>query len=135
LKQVIGDIRCQQGRYPAAADCYRELLEAMPLEVQAWVSLGKCLLAEEQPSDAEQAFDQALSLNPNNSEANYYRAMLYVHAGETKKARAALQAAVRAAPAWETAAREDALLSQVYDEHTTTLLPYRRWWQFWKTNG
>ncbi len=126
LNLVVGDLLFKLQRPAEAADAYRALLELAP-DPAAWSRLGQCQLLLGQTADALGSLEQAVQLNANDVEANYYLAILTMRQNQQKKAVEYLHKALHLRPQWETQARNDKILSPLVD---TAL--HKKGWQFWK---
>ena len=68
------------GRYGDAARCFLHALRRMPRTAEIWHRLGVCLLLLRKDSDARQAFERAVRLDPTHSSARFNLATLLRHA-------------------------------------------------------
>lgn len=57
--------RQRRGEIPEAAELYRQLVNADPLDFESWGNLGLCLLAMDQAQPAIAAFERSLALRPD----------------------------------------------------------------------
>lgn len=126
LHLIVGDMLFQLQRPAEAADAYRALLDLAP-EQDAWSRLGQAQLLLGQHADALVSLEQAVQINANDVEANYYLAILYARQNDPKKAVKHLHQALHLRPQWETQARNDKILSPLVD---TAL--HKKSWLFWK---
>ncbi|MGA2449047.1 MAG: tetratricopeptide repeat protein [Polyangiaceae bacterium] len=80
-----------------ALECYRMSIDRLPLLVQAHQNAALALFRLGRPSEAEALLDTALTLTPNNVEAEGLLARIYVQTGEREKAATLLTAAIEQA--------------------------------------
>ena len=71
---TIGGAELVRERLGPAQDAYRKAIALAPEHPLAWNGLGVALMRMNRTTDAEQAFDRAVSLNPGNAEALANRA-------------------------------------------------------------
>jgi tetratricopeptide (TPR) repeat protein len=89
---MLGVIRGRQNRYPEAEALFRRVLQLNPKSMVATINLAGALLAQDKPEDAIQQYDQAIQLNPQNSELRIEVAKLQLARGNFAGALAALDA-------------------------------------------
>jgi tetratricopeptide (TPR) repeat protein len=77
--------------------CYRQSIDRLPLLVQAYQNAGLASFRLGRPSEAEKLLDTALTLTPNNVEAEGLLARIYLQTGERAKGAALLQQAIEKA--------------------------------------
>ncbi len=65
----LGYMDFQSGNAASAEQHFRATVEAVPDNVQAWISLAAALGSEQRVADARQAIAQALKLDPSNAAA------------------------------------------------------------------
>jgi tetratricopeptide (TPR) repeat protein len=128
LNLVVGDMLLKLQRPAEAAEAFRAILDAFPEHEGAWSRLGQCQLLLGHYEDAFVSLEKAVEIAPNDVEANYYLAILYMRRDEQKKAVRCLRRALQLRPQWEAQAREDKVLSPIVDETLST----KKRWQFWK---
>lgn len=75
-----------EGEYMEAMDRLRLALELAPNSADAWAEVGNWHLHNFQTFSAEEAFQRALALTPDQSRALYGLGTLYVRRGEARKA-------------------------------------------------
>ena len=128
LNLVVGDMLFKLQHPAEAADAYRAVLDIAPEHNQAWSSLGQCQLLLGHYEDAFVSLERAIEITPNDVEANYYLAILYMRRDEQKKAASCLRRALQLRPQWEAQGRNDKILSPLVDD----ALLAKKSWQFWK---
>jgi len=127
LNLIVGDMLFKLQRPAEAAEAFQVVIDLVPNHEQAWSSLGQCQLLLNQTDQALGSLEKALTINPNDVEANYYLAILYKRKGDQKKALGCLRQALQARPQWETQARNDKVLSPLVDDALA-----KKGWAFWK---
>jgi cytochrome c-type biogenesis protein CcmH len=92
---ILAPIYTRQGRFDEARGAYEQLLRIQGEDSFVLVELGELVVLENQGLVTQEAmgrFMQALSLDPTNPKARYYRALGLVQEGEQEEARAILLA-------------------------------------------
>ena len=87
-----------QGRYDAAAEIYRDLLNAVPDEPGLLMNLGMALAMGGHEGDALQPLQRAVSLNPKLIPAHMFLGSSYLALGRAKEAVGPLERVVAAQP-------------------------------------
>ena len=84
------------GRLDEAAERYRQVLEASPESLRAWVNLGNVEAGRGRPQGAERAYRRALSISPDDPDALNNLAWLLLQEGSSlEEAEALAQRAAR----------------------------------------
>ncbi len=102
---LLGDCREQAGDRPGARAAFAEACSRSPAgEIRPWLRRGECALTDADVQSAEQAFNQALEMDPRSAQACLGLANLAVQAGNFERtaslAEAALKRDPRAYVAW-----------------------------------
>jgi cytochrome c-type biogenesis protein CcmH len=82
---LLADMQLQSGNVAAAEASMRKAIRLQPDDSDLWASLGILLLAEgqgEETQPAQQAFRQALKLDPTSAPARYHLARAQIAAGD-----------------------------------------------------
>lgn len=93
-------LRCQgkvkelEGAFDQAIDAYEQSLRLEPISVRSRVSLGRCLLHQNQLKKAEATLKRALELYPAHPEAHGELALVYERLGDRAQAQAQVRAAL-----------------------------------------
>ncbi|SBV96257.1 hypothetical protein KL86APRO_10736 [uncultured Alphaproteobacteria bacterium] len=95
LRLWRGHARVGEGRAAAAADAYREALDADPGQPEAWYALGLVLRDLDRREAARAAFGRVLELVPDHAEAAFEAAQLDLAAGRWAQGFALWQARLR----------------------------------------
>jgi tetratricopeptide (TPR) repeat protein len=88
----LGGAYVMQGRHAEAVPILEEASRTEPDNVMIWINLAAAYLGHLDTSDDEQqlraidAFEQALSLNPQAPSVNYNLGLIYTQRGEVEKA-------------------------------------------------
>lgn len=87
--RMIGDP--QQGKVNEtmlrkSIEQYREITSRAPKDLDAWLALGRLQKAAGNSVDAEKAYSEALSIDPNNEDALTGLAIVYSDVGDTARA-------------------------------------------------
>jgi tetratricopeptide (TPR) repeat protein len=67
LNKELARVREKLGDLSGAADCWREVVKALPHYTEAWQALGRVFAEQKQDSQARAAFDTALRLDPDSA--------------------------------------------------------------------
>ena len=99
--RMIGDT--QQGKINeemlrAAIGQYEKITAKDPKDVESWLTLGRLYRTARNSVDAEKAYSQALTIDPNNEDALTGLAIVYSDLGDTRKAIEKLQAVTNKDP-------------------------------------
>ncbi len=99
--RMIGDT--QQGKINeemlhAATDQYEKITAKDPKDIDSWLTLGRLYRTARNSVEAEKAYGQALSIDPNNEDALTGLAIVYSDVGDTRKAIEKLQAVTNKDP-------------------------------------
>src|SRR5450755_1053742 len=99
--RMIGDT--QQGKInydmqPAATEQYQKITTKDPKDIESWLTLGRLYRTASNSVEAEKAYTQALSIDPNNEDALTGLAIVYSDVGDTRKAIEKLQAVTKKDP-------------------------------------
>jgi superkiller protein 3 len=89
---MLGVVRGRQNRYPEAEALFRRVLQLNPKSMVATMNLAGAMLAQDKPEDAIQQYNQAIQLNPQNSDLKIEVAKLQLAHGNFAEALAALDA-------------------------------------------
>ncbi len=81
---AIGDSLFQTGDFKKAEKQYKKALDIDNSLIPAHTGLGKIAIAAEDWGDAKDRFNKVLKLDPNNSEAMYYRGIGFRETGKFK---------------------------------------------------
>jgi tetratricopeptide (TPR) repeat protein len=116
--RMIGDT--QQGRVNeemlrAATEQFQKITAKDPKDTESWLALGRLYRAANNSVEAEKAYTQALSLDPNNEDALTGLAIVYSDLGDTKKAIEKLQAVTNRNPNPRTLAVLAGSYEQLHD--------------------
>ncbi len=90
----LGGAYVMQGRHDEAVRVLEEASRREPDNVMIWINLGAAYLGHLEKSDEEgqlraiQAFEKALSLDPNAPSVNYNLGLIYKERGEKERAAA-----------------------------------------------
>ena len=110
LHQAAGEANESQGLYDAALREYRQVLTLAPSRPGIRFRIGRTLLersnnggATDDATDARQAFEEELTLDPTNANAAYELAEMHRKGGELEPARQLFQQALAHYPAFEHA--------------------------------
>jgi tetratricopeptide (TPR) repeat protein len=82
-----GKRRIEQGRYPQAIQELRTATSLLPTNAAAWNYLGVAYHYAGQPAEAEKAYQQALALDRDLSEAHYNLGCLWLEQNKTNAAK------------------------------------------------
>jgi predicted O-linked N-acetylglucosamine transferase (SPINDLY family) len=97
---VEGNAREDAGQLPAAEALYRQAVARAPSHARAHLNLGIVLDAQGVEDGAVAAFEAVLAIEPQHPFGNYNYARLLVRRGDTGRAWALIDAALRAKPAF-----------------------------------
>ena len=100
---ALGNLLHVIGHFEEAATCYRDAIAAAPpaaLQALAWYNLGVTRMRQDRPAEARDAYLQALSLEPDYSEASNNLGTVLLALGEPEKAELAWREALRLRPGW-----------------------------------
>jgi len=116
--RMIGDT--QQGKINeemlrSATEQYQKITAKDPKDVESWLVLGRLYRTANNSVDAEKAYTQALTLDPNSEEALTGLAIVYSDVGDTKKAIEKLQAVTSKNPNPRTLAALATSYEQLHD--------------------
>jgi tetratricopeptide (TPR) repeat protein len=116
--RMIGDT--QQGKINEemlhkAIEQYEKIVAKDPKDVESWLTLGRLYRTSRNSVDAEKAYSQALTLDPNNEDALTGLAIVYSDVGDTKKAIEKLQAVTSKNPNPRTLAALATAYEQLHD--------------------
>jgi len=110
LHLAAGEANESQGLYDAALREYRQVLASAPRRPGIRFRIGRTLLqrannggSSDDPSEARQAFEEELTLDPSNANAAYELAEIHRKAGELEPARKLFEQALSHYPAFEHA--------------------------------
>jgi tetratricopeptide (TPR) repeat protein len=109
LHQAAGEANESQGLYDAAVREYREVLALAPQRPGIQFRIGRALLARAQAtpgadlSEARQAFEEELKIDPSNANAAYEVGEMYRKDGELEKAREFFEQALARHPDFDEA--------------------------------
>ena len=92
---LLGRVYWQQQDYTNAEQAFRKQLEVTPLDQTAHASLGEMLLETRKYQEAVPELERALSLAPDNELLHVNLGRAYLALGETKKANAAFDEALK----------------------------------------
>ncbi len=81
-----GDEYLNQGRFPEAAECYRQAISISPSYAEAYSNLGNALREQELYEDAERSYKQALLIKPELANAHYNLGSLLQDQGKLDEA-------------------------------------------------
>lgn len=102
---ALGWVELRAQRPVQAETIFRKGLALDAHHAQLWNGLGTAMRQLQRPAEAEEAYTRALALAPQDDAVLTNRASAYADAGQTDKALADLQAALRIQPANEEAQR------------------------------
>ena len=116
--RMIGDT--QQGKINeemlrSATEQYQKIVAKDPKDVESWLTLGRLYRTANNSVEAEKAYTQAMTLDPNNEEALTGLAIVYSDVGDTKKAIEKLQAITNKNPNPRTLAALASSYEQLHD--------------------
>jgi tetratricopeptide (TPR) repeat protein len=99
--RMIGDT--QQGKINeemlrSATEQYQKITAKDPKDIESWLTLGRLYRTASNSVEAEKAYTQALSIDPNNEDALTGLAIVYSDVGDTRKAIEKLQAVTKKDP-------------------------------------
>ncbi|MGC9952066.1 MAG: tetratricopeptide repeat protein [Bryobacteraceae bacterium] len=119
--RMIGD--AQQGKINeemlrAATDQYEKIVAKDPKDIESWLTLGRLYRTARNSVEAEKAYSQALTIDPNNEDALTGLAIVYSDVGDTKKAIEKLQAVTNKDPNPRTLAALATSYEQLHDFHS-----------------
>lgn len=83
---TLGEIYMTDERYRLAEESFQQAVSLDANNKRALVDLAKVLQAQNQPSQALEAFLRAAVLDPSDADPIYYSGMLYAEVGKTKEA-------------------------------------------------
>lgn len=86
--RLVGDQRTRTNEtyLRQALEQYTKIVEAKPDDTDAWVTIGQIYKVQEKDSEAEKAFQKALTIKPDSEEAMTELALIYSEKGEGEKA-------------------------------------------------
>ena len=116
--RMIGDT--QQGKINeemlrAAIGQYEKITAKDPKDVESWLTLGRLYRTARNSVDAEKAYSQALTIDPNNEDALTGLAIVYSDLGDTRKAIEKLQAVTNKDPNPRTLSALASSYEQLHD--------------------
>ena len=116
--RMIGDT--QQGKINeemlrAATEQYEKITAKDPKDMESWLTLGRLYRTARNSVEAEKAYSQALTIDPNNEDALTGLAIVYSDVGDTKKAIEKLQAVTKKDPNPRTLAALASSYEQLHD--------------------
>jgi tetratricopeptide (TPR) repeat protein len=116
--RMIGDT--QQGKINeemlrAATGQYEKITAKDPKDVESWLTLGRLYRTARNSVDAEKAYAQALTIDPNNEDALTGLAIVYSDVGDTRKAIEKLQAVTNKDPNPRTLSALASSYEQLHD--------------------
>lgn len=116
--RMIGDT--QQGKINeemlrAATGQYEKITAKDPKDVESWLTLGRLYRTARNSVDAEKAYSQALTIDPNNEDALTGLAIVYSDVGDTRKAIEKLQAVTNKDPNPRTLSALASSYEQLHD--------------------
>jgi len=103
--RMIGDPqqgRVNQDMLHRATEQYQKITEKDPKDVESWVILGRLYRVAHNSGDAENAYNAALKVEPDNEDALTGLAILYSELGDTQKAIEKLKAVTDKNPSENT---------------------------------
>ncbi len=77
---------------------YQKIVAGDPKDIESWLTLGRLYRTASNSVEAEKAYTQALTLDPNNEDALTGLAIVYSDVGDTRKAIEKLQAVTKKNP-------------------------------------
>ncbi len=95
---VSADQHYMRGDWPAAAQAYREYLQAVPAEARAWDRLGHALLMMDRHRDAVEALNRSMIAGPPTGSALNNLGMSLSRLGDLDGARNAYSRAIEVSP-------------------------------------
>jgi tetratricopeptide (TPR) repeat protein len=103
--QAIGEARDSQGDYPLAVARYRQVIAMSPKRPGIHLRLGRALLRQDRKleSEAIQAFEQELAIDPTNANAAYELAVIHLRNGRHADARDGFKQALKHYPDFQEA--------------------------------
>jgi tetratricopeptide (TPR) repeat protein len=116
--RMIGDT--QQGKINEemlrlATEQYEKIAAKDPKDIESWLTLGRLYRTARNSVDAEKAYSQALTIDPNNEDALTGLAIVYSDVGDTRKAIEKLQAVTKKDPNPRTLAALAGSYEQLHD--------------------
>lgn len=128
LKQLaLAKQYARAGAYADARQLLRKVIAKARGNIDAWLLLGQVNGAMNQHQDAEQAFSQAIKLNPRLVEAHADLGMALMQQGKQEQAVAAFRAALDIAPRFVPALAN--IIALLHDlERQREALPYLEKW-------
>lgn len=96
--RLLGMTEARLGRFEAAANCFRGLLQFLPESADAHYYLGAALEAQLLYSDAVREYEATLAIQPANTKALYNLGNIYTAEGFYEKAAEAYRRALQYAP-------------------------------------
>lgn len=116
--RMIGDT--QQGKVNeemlrAATEQYQKITAKDPKDLESWLTLGRLYRTASNSVEAEKAYTQALSIDPNSEEALTGLAIVYSDIGDTRKAIEKLQTVTKRDPNPRTLAALASSYEQLHD--------------------
>jgi tetratricopeptide (TPR) repeat protein len=102
----------------SATEQYQKIIAQDPKDVESWLTLGRLYRTANNSVEAEKAYTQVLSLDPNNEDALTGLAIVYSDVGDTKKAIEKLQAVTNKDPNPRTLAALASAYEQLQDFHS-----------------
>ncbi len=94
----LGDLLRERGRDAAATDHYRAALELAPDRADAYLGLARTLGRRGAFAEAAAQFEKVIELRPDDAEAHFARGLAWILAGDTRRARQALEESRRTLP-------------------------------------
>jgi tetratricopeptide (TPR) repeat protein len=98
LKKTYISALLQKGRTADVTRLNDEILKKNPKDVEAQIIRGRVLIGEKKGSDAIQALDTAVKIEPDNAGGHYYLALASDLTGDTTRRETELREAVRLRP-------------------------------------
>ena len=116
--RMIGDT--QQGKINeemlrAATEQYQKITAKDPKDLESWLMLGRLYRTASNSVEAEKAYTQALTVDPNSEEALTGLAIVYSDVGDTRKAIEKLQAVTKTNPSPRTLAALASSYEQIHE--------------------
>jgi len=113
--RMIGEGKTNEEMLRLATEQYQKITAKDPKDIESWLILGRLYRTARNSVDAEKAYAQALTLDPNNEDALTGLAIVYSDVGDTRKAIEKLQAVTNTNPNSRTLAALATSYEQLHD--------------------
>ena len=113
--RMIGEGKTNEEMLRLATEQYQKITAKDPKDIESWLILCRLYRTARNSVDAEKAYAQALTLDPNNEDALTGLAIVYSDVGDTRKAIEKLQAVTNTNPNSRTLAALATSYEQLHD--------------------